>query len=64
MPVSSFSCPHLVDREHACRRLRMVCMPGRPGCVLRDNSVFAIPVEQRLREGELASVKEIRRDEA
>ncbi len=26
------------------------CVPGRPGCVLRENSVFAVPVEERLRE--------------
>jgi hypothetical protein len=33
-----------------CQRLHTDCVPGRPGCVLCQNSVFAIPVEQRIRE--------------
>jgi hypothetical protein len=45
----SFSCPHFdLDRD-ACRRLKTDCVPGRPGCVLAG-AVFAVPVEQRLRE--------------
>ena len=27
------------------------CVPGQPGCVLRNNSVFAVPVEERLAPG-------------
>ena len=47
----SFSCPHFdIDRDW-CRRLGTDCVPGRPGCVLAG-SVFAVPVEQRLRERE------------
>ena len=47
----SFSCPHFdVDRD-ACRLLKTDCVPGRRGCVLAG-SVFAVPVEQRLRERE------------
>ena len=48
----SFACPHFdIDRD-ACLRLKTDCVPGRKGCVL-DGSVFAVPVEQRLREREL-----------
>jgi len=31
-------------------RVRSDCVPGRPGCVLRGNSVFAVPPEERLRD--------------
>lgn len=47
----SFSCPHFDLERDYCRRLKTDCVPGRPGCVL-DGSVFATPVEQRLRERE------------
>lgn len=45
----SFSCPHFAPGDDACLRLKADCVPGRPGCVL-DGGVFAVPVEQRLRE--------------
>ena len=45
----SFSCPHFNFDDDSCWRLRTDCVPGRPGCVLRNNSVFAVPVEERLR---------------
>jgi hypothetical protein len=48
--MSSFSCPHFEMGSEHCLRLRTDCVPGRPGCVLCQNSVFAIPVEQRIRE--------------
>lgn len=48
----SFSCPHFrIDDEH-CVRLKTDCVPGRRGCVLEGNSVFAVPVEERLRQRE------------
>jgi hypothetical protein len=47
----SFSCPHFDPERDACRRLETDCVPGRLGCVLKG-SVFAVPVEQRLRERE------------
>ncbi|MHB8898804.1 MAG: hypothetical protein ACYC6Y_08670 [Thermoguttaceae bacterium] len=31
-------------------KIRAECVPGRPGCVLRHNSVFAVPWELRLAE--------------
>ncbi len=40
-----------MQREY-CLRLRAECIPGRPGCVLCGNSVFAVPWQQRLREKE------------
>lgn len=48
----SFSCPHFRINDDYCLRLKTDCVPGRPGCVLAGNSVFAVPVEQRLRERE------------
>jgi hypothetical protein len=48
--MSSFSCPHWDEGPDDCRKLRRACVPGRPGCVLRDNSVFAVPAEERVRE--------------
>ena len=47
----SFSCPHYAFVEDgACTRVNKHCVPGRPGCVLRANSVFAVPVEERLED--------------
>jgi hypothetical protein len=48
--MSSFSCSHLDMELEYCMKLRADCVPGRPGCVLRHNSEFAMPWEQRLRE--------------
>jgi hypothetical protein len=47
----TFSCPHFDIERDACLRLKTDCVPGRPGCVLAG-SVFAVPVEQRLKERE------------
>lgn len=46
--LSAFSCPHLDLTNDYCMRLRVDCVPGRPGCVLEKNSVFAFPVEERI----------------
>jgi hypothetical protein len=48
--MSSFSCPHFEMENEHCLRLHTDCVPGRPGCVLYQSSVFAVPVEQRIRE--------------
>lgn len=48
----SFSCPHFRPEDEACLRLETDCVPGRPGCVLGSKAVFAVPVEQRIRERE------------
>jgi hypothetical protein len=52
--MSSFSCPHYETEADQCRRLAADCVPGRLGCVLARNSVFAVPAEQRIREKESA----------
>lgn len=49
--MCSFSCPHFDMDTEDCRRLHRICVPGRPGCVLRG-SVFAVPVEERIRQRE------------
>jgi len=48
----SFSCPHFCPDEDHCLRLKTDCVPGRHGCVLAGKTVFAIPVEERIRERE------------
>lgn len=48
----SFACPHFDLEKDYCLALRADCVPGRPGCVLRSNSSFYVPVEQRLKERE------------
>lgn len=45
----SFSCPHFCPDEEQCLRLKTDCVPGRPGCVLGNKTVFATPVEERIR---------------
>jgi hypothetical protein len=59
--MCSFSCPHYDMEKDFCLKLRTDCVPGRPGCVLCQNSVFAVPVEQRIREK--AEAKERKRAE-
>jgi hypothetical protein len=46
----SFSCPHFCPDADHCLRLKTDCVPGRRGCVLEGKTVFAVPVEERLRE--------------
>ncbi|MEX2043811.1 MAG: hypothetical protein WD941_00565 [Opitutus sp.] len=48
----SFACPHFDPGNERCTRLEADCVPGRSGCVLGRKAVFAVPVEQRLRERE------------
>lgn len=46
----SFACPHFeIDKDY-CLLLQAACVPGRPGCVLRKNSVFWVPAEERLKD--------------
>jgi hypothetical protein len=47
--MSSFSCPHFDMQREYCFSLQTDCVPGRPGCLLSKNSVFAVPVEERIR---------------
>ncbi len=50
--MTSFSCPHFDQQRDYCDRVRGFCVPGRPGCVLCGNSVFAVSWEERLRQKE------------
>ncbi|MGM0381302.1 MAG: hypothetical protein ACQEP7_04895 [bacterium] len=50
--MGSFSCPHFNFNRDQCMRLDENCVPGRPGCVLENNSNFSVPVEERLKEEE------------
>jgi len=45
----SFSCPHFRPDDEYCLRLKTDCVPGRPGCVVPRKTVFATPVEERIR---------------
>ncbi len=47
--MSSFSCPHYDLANDRCLLLKTDCVPGRPGCVLRSTSGFAVPAEERIR---------------
>jgi len=59
--MSSFSCPHFDGEMKICLKLRKDCIPGRPGCVLRGNSSFAFPPEERIREADTVKFKKERR---
>lgn len=45
----SFSCPHFDYEKDYCLRLAADCVAGRPGCVLRNTSVFYVPAENRMK---------------
>ena len=42
-------CPNFEMEDDYCMKLRTDCVPGRPGCVMCQNSVFDVPVEERIR---------------
>ncbi len=46
--MSSWSCPHLDEKTDSCQRLKTDCVPGRRGCILPKNLVFAESPEQRI----------------
>lgn len=48
----SFACPHFDPAAEFCRRLNADCVPGRPGCVLAGQAVFAVPAADRIRARE------------
>jgi len=45
----SFFCPHFEMEGDRCAKLKVECVPGRPGCVLRGKVEFLVPAEDRLR---------------
>ncbi|WP_199226760.1 hypothetical protein [Opitutus sp. ER46] len=48
----SFSCPHFRPDDEYCLRLHTDCVPGRRGCVIGKDTVFAVAAEVRVREKE------------
>jgi len=48
--MSSFSCPHLDLAINNCIRLKKDCIPGRPGCILLNKVVFAVPADKRIND--------------
>lgn len=48
----SFSCPHFRLNDEWCLRLNTDCIPGRRGCILPKDTVYAVPPEVRVREKE------------
>ena len=58
----SFSCPHYEFSDESCWRLNKPCVPGRPGCVLRKNSVFLVPAEERIQETD-RTARDVRKGE-
>ena len=56
----SFSCPHFDINRSWCLRLDKACVPGRPGCVVQG--VFAVPVEQRIRDRDEEDRRQAARD--
>jgi hypothetical protein len=52
--MCSFSCPNFDMQREYCMKLQTDCVPGRRGCVLRGNSVFAVSAEERIRQKEEA----------
>lgn len=46
--MGSFSCPHKRVKETYCLRLETDCVPGRPGCVLPEDTTFETPWQERV----------------
>ncbi len=44
----SFFCAHFDTESDACQRLRVPCVPGRPGCVLQGKVTFLVPPAERV----------------
>lgn len=44
----SFFCAHLDHQTEQCRKLKVECVPGRVGCVLRGKVTFMVPPEERV----------------
>lgn len=44
----SFFCPHFDQVTDGCLKLKLECVPGRPGCVLRGKVEFLVQPEERV----------------
>jgi hypothetical protein len=46
----TFSCPNYDFDAEGCRKLRLECIPTRPGCVLKGKIKVSEDIEKRLRQ--------------
>lgn len=53
----SFSCPNINESDSSCKRLKTLCVIGRPGCVLEGKVKFSQPLEERIKRAEEAAAK-------
>ncbi len=59
----TFSCPHYDYNAEGCRKLKVECIPGRVGCVLRGKIKVSEDIEKRLRELEKINTMRKKRQE-
>jgi hypothetical protein len=60
----TFSCPHYDFNAEGCRKLRLECIPTRPGCVLRGKIKVSRDIERRLKGLEKRTAGEKRKSGA
>ena len=48
----SFSCPHYDYATEFCTKVKVTCVPGRPGCVLTGKVTFAGDINERIKKTE------------
>jgi hypothetical protein len=53
----TFSCPNYDYDAEGCRKLRVECIPGRPGGVLKGKIKVSEDIEKRLRELEKTTAR-------
>jgi hypothetical protein len=58
----TFSCPHYDFNAEGCRKLRLECIPTRPGCVLRGKMKVSRDIERRLKAVEKRTAKRNRKN--
>ncbi len=46
--MASFSCTFMEYEKRYCYRINAECVPGRPGCILPDDTKFNVDWKQRL----------------
>lgn len=59
----TFSCPNYDYNAEGCRKLKVECIPGRVGCVLRGKIKVSEDIEKRLRELEKTTARKKKRQE-
>ncbi len=59
----TFSCPKYDYNAEGCRKLKVECIPGRVGCVLRGKIKVSEDIEKRLRELEKTTARRKKKQE-